>query len=324
VYDVRIITGNELRFFPGNDNFVIRKILKVFALVASHIGLGRKILESKDADALILYGFSTEFLFLTFLSSLWTKNVYLLIHHNIQQARQNSFMKFMLKIYHHLKYKFIVNETSSVLQDLGYKEAEIYQHLSLPHPVIKVNDTSDSNLFNNDESKKKKVGIVGKIRKGKKFSDSLSLLMKISKELNIVLVIGTDDFSYFNDTILQDVKLIDTSNNDSYLTALSSCDVAVLNYEESKYFYRCSGVAADAISVQTYVVCPDFPLMSSQVNYPTQVGVLYKNEVELESALHQALELTVNSDRAVFESHYAERSPAKFASILDQAIKARV
>jgi hypothetical protein len=116
--------------------------------------------------------------------------------------------------------------------------------------------------------------------------------------------------------------LIDTSTNDAYLAALSVCDVVVLNYEKSKYFYRCSGVAADAIGVQTYVVCPDFPFMSSQVNYPAKVGVVYEDETDLEIAIQQALALTLDSDKSAFESHYMQRSLAKTAAILDQAIQA--
>ena len=87
-------------------------------------------------------------------------------------------------------------------------------------------------------------------------------------------------------------------------------------------FYRCSGVAADAIGVQTYVVCPDFPLMSSQLNYPAPVGVVYKDEAALETSLRQALELASKDNKSAFESHYIERSLEKTASILDKAIQA--
>ena len=147
-------------------------------------------------------------------------------------------------------------------------------------------------------------------------------MLKISKNLDILLIIGTHNFSCFDGMDLQGIKLINTSTNDAYVAALSACDIVVLNYEKSNYFYRCSGVAADAIAVQTYVVCPDFPFMSRQVNYPAKVGIVYQDETDLEIAIQQALALTLNSDKSAFESHYIERSLAKTAAILDQAIQA--
>lgn len=62
--------------------------------------------------------------------------------------------------------------------------------------------------------------------------------------------------------------------------------------------------------------------MSSQVNYPAKVGIVYQDETDLEIAIQQALALTLNSDKSAFESHYIERSLAKTAAILDQAIQA--
>ncbi|MEA5624975.1 hypothetical protein [Nostoc sp. UHCC 0251] len=321
--NICIITGNAPNLFPKINNVLLRTFFKVITLVINHIDLGRKINKAKDKDAVIVYSFSTEFLFFSFLVSFWTKNVYLVNNHNIQQAYENPFMNLMLKIYHYLGYKFIILETSSVLMDLGYEKQDLKRHISLPHSVVSsVNIANKSDWFNTEEIGKKKVGIIGESRRGKNFSNTLDLILKIAKKLDILLIIGTDNFSCFEDMDLQGIKLIDTSTNDAYMAALSACDVVVLNYEKSKYFYRCSGVAADAIGVQTYVVCPDFPFMSSQVNYPAKVGVVYQDETDLEIALQQALALNIHSDNSTFESHYIERSLAKTASILDQAIQA--
>ena len=322
-HDICIITGNAPSIFPKINNVLLQKVFKIITLIINHIDLGRKINQSKDKDAVIIYAFSTEFLFFSFLVSFWTKNVYLVNNHNIQQAYQSSVMNLILKIYHYLKYKFIVLETSAILIDLGYQKQEVEQHISLPHSVVNsINSANKSELFDDREMSKKKVGIIGESRKGKNFSNTLDLMLKISKNLDILLIIGTDDFSCFDDMDLQGIKLINTSTNDAYMAALTACDVVVLNYEKSKYFYRCSGVAADAIAVQTYVVCPDFPFMSSQVNYPAKVGVVYEDETDLELALQQALALTLDPDKSAFESHYMQRSLAKTAAILDQAIQA--
>ncbi|MGA7935836.1 MAG: hypothetical protein WCA35_19955 [Kovacikia sp.] len=319
--DIWVITGDSPILFPSIDNALLRKIFKLIELIISHINLGRKISKAKDKDAVIIYAFSTEFLIFTFLFSCWTQNVYLVNNHNVQQAYQSRFMKLLLKIYLHLSYKFIVLETTSVLMDLGYQKEDLNRQISLPHCVVRDENQSDL-LFDEHEISRKKVGIVGESRKGKNFSNTLTLMLEIAKNLDFLLIIGTNDFSCFDGMDLQGVKLVDTSTNDAYISALSACDVVVLNYEKTKYFYRCSGVAADAIGLQTYVVCPDFSLMSSQVNYPIPVGIVYKDETDLETSLRQALELASKDDKSAFGSHYIERSLEKTASILDKAIQA--
>jgi hypothetical protein len=320
--DICVITGDEPKFIPKTNIFLLKKLFRIIALSLSHIDLGKKIRKFKDKDAILIYACSTEFLFLTFLFSFWTRNVYLVNNHNVQQAYEKPLMNSILKIYHHLGYKFIVLETASVLMDLGYEKQELSQHISLLHSVVDNSSIATKyDLLSDERTRKKKVGIIGESRQEKNFRNTLDLMLKISRNLDVLLVIGTNDFSSFEGMDLQGAEPIDTSTNDNYLAALSACDAIVLNYEKSKYFYRCSGVAADAIGVQTYVVCPDFPLMSSQVNYPTQVGVVYQDETGLELAIQQALKLTGDADRSVFKHHYIERSPAKAAAIIDRAIQ---
>jgi hypothetical protein len=320
-YDIFVITGNEPKLFPYFKNLLLRKILKIIELIICHIELGQKILKNKNKDAILVHGFSTEFLIFTYASSLfWTKNVYCLTHHNIQQAFQNPIVRMMFKIYHSLRYNFIVNETSSVLKNLGFGKEESERHISLLHPVLKVNFHS---IFDSERGKKK-IGIVGKVRQGKQFARTLDLLVKLQKKLDFLLIIGTDDFSSFNQINLDGAKLVNTSSKDDYFAVLASCDIVVLNYERSRYFYRCSGVAADAIGTRTYVVCPNFPFMNYQLNYPSQVGTLYENEADLEIAIRQALELLPASENTAFEDHYVERSIENLALVLVKDIESKI
>ncbi len=104
---------------------------------------------------------------------------------------------------------------------------------------------------------------------------------------------------------------------------MTECDIIILNYEKSKYFYRCSGVAADAIGTKTFVLCPNFPLMNNQINYPTQVGISYENESDLETAIQQSLEL-VSNDFISFEEHYIERSIGNISSDLARHLEAKL
>jgi hypothetical protein len=330
-YDIFVVTGNEPKLFPQVKVSLFRKMLKVLELIVCHIELGRKILSNRDKEAIIAHGFSTEFLIFTYISSFfWAKNVYILTHHNIQQAFHNSAIRLVFEMYHNLGYRFIVNESSSALKNIGFSDQAISQHLSLLHPVVEVDltrmSTNDPAIeqLSNREISRKKIGLVGKVRQGKQFSKTLDLLLKLQKSLDFLLVIGTDDFSSFSQINLDGAKLVNTSSEDNYFAVLASCDTIVLNYEKSKYFYRCSGVAADAIGTRTYVVCPNFPLMSHQLNYPAQVGILYENESDLETAIKKALELPPALENPAFESHHVERSIENISLAFANDIKLRI
>jgi len=319
-YDIVVVQEVPPQLLPALKNPLLRKLIKILELTISHAKAGNQIREHRYRDAIIVHGFSTEFLVFTFIFSRFqAKNVYFLTHHNVQQAFQSSFIGLLFQMYHSLGYRFILNETTSILKELGYSENQISQDVKLLHPIVKMNPP---NLLNDDT--RKKIGLVGKIRKGKQFDKTFNLLLEIQKSLDFVLVIGTDDFSYFNEIDTTEIKLVDTSTRDNYFAALALCDIIVLNYEKSKYFYRCSGVAADAISVGTCVVCPDFPLMRNQINYPTKVGVLYDSELELEQAIRKAMEMVSNPIDASFKEHYMERSIEKVAASFAEVIQSQI
>jgi hypothetical protein len=90
----------------------------------------------------------------------------------------------------------------------------------------------------------------------------------------------------------------------------------VLNYRRDRYYYRASGVAADALNHRTVVVSPDFPVLRSQLTYPVQVGCLYRNLDGLESAIEQALAIRPEFEEAL-ERYEAERGVEATAARLD-------
>jgi hypothetical protein len=96
--------------------------------------------------------------------------------------------------------------------------------------------------------------------------------------------------------------------------------MVILNYQKSKYFYRCSGVTADAIGTKAFVICPNFPLMNNQINYPTKVDISYENESQLKTVIQEALNF-IENNVVLFEKHYTEPSienvAAKFIKNLE-------
>lgn len=323
ILDIAIITGQEPHILPSIKNPLLCKLFKAIGLTLCHIDMGKKIRINKNKQVIILHGFSNKFLIFTYCFSLFTtKNVYILTHHNIQQAFDNLPSRFMLKLYNLLNYKFILNETFMILKDIGFSDKDIDKHISLLHPVVQ---SKLLNVSNRELNQQKKIGLIGKYRQGKKMEETLKLLLKIQKSIDFILIIGTDDLSPFTELEIDNnrIKLVNTSKKDDYHTTLTECDIIILNYEKSKYFYRCSGVAADAIGTKTFVLCPNFPLMNNQINYPTQVGISYENESDLETAIQQSLEL-VSNDFILFEEHYIERSIGNISSDLARHLEAKL
>lgn len=321
ILDIAVVTGDVPYILPVIKNSLLRKLFKAISLISCHIDIGNKIRKNKNKQAVIVHGFSNEFLLVTYFCSLFlTKNVYLLTHHNIQQAFQNPMFRVMLKLYAFLKYKFILNETLLVLKDIGFSEQQIANCISINHPVLKIKPFDTPN---NCLSRQKKIGLIGQARKEKRIEKTLKLLIKLQKKLDFQLVVGTDDLSSFDELDMNEVKLINTSDRNDYYAALAACDIVVLNYACSKYLYRCSGVIADAIGTQTFVICPNFPLMSNQINYPTKVGLSYQNESDLEAVIQQAIEIC-SSSHLQFENHYIERSIEKAVFNFNKDLKIRM
>lgn len=318
-YAIEVIEGHEIKLFPQLRHPTLRKLFKSIGLMTGHIDLGLKVRRLKHKDAVIIRGFCTEFAWLTYLFAIGhTQNVYLLIHHNIQQAANHHWARILLRLLHQLQYRFIVNETCQVLQALGYSGAEIDRHLALLHPVVAIPPTAAA-----VDRSRKKVGIIGQVRPGKQSAATLQSLLPLQAKLDFTLVVGTDDFSHFVGVDWQGAQLVNTTSHQDYLAALELCDIVVLNYERERYFYRCSGVIADAIGTETIVLCPDFPMLHHQVMYPTQVGILYDPTSDLAVAVGQALDLSRQMDAKLFAAHYRERAAACMVPPLEQAIQAR-
>lgn len=316
-FSIKVIAGYEPVLLPQLQSAWLRKGLKLLGLMWSHIDLGRQVHRWRQQDAVIIRGFCTEFIALTYLASFgFTQNVYILIHHNIQQAAQNPLARWMLYVLHRMGYRIIVNESRDMLQAVGFTARETMRHVSLPHPVIPVAPTVAA-----DPMARKKVGIIGHVRPGKQAAETMQQLLPLQERLHFTLVVGTDDFSHFDEIDWQGAERINTTTQADYLRAIAYCDVVVLNYEKSRYFYRCSGVVADAIGAQTLSLCPNYPMIRHQIMEPTCVGVLYDDQTPLEIALQAALNLSERVEPQTFEAHYIERSAAAMVPILEAAIQ---
>jgi hypothetical protein len=324
-YRIQIIEGRGLRRLETLRHPFLQKLAKAIEIITIHLNMGQQIRQAKSQDGVILQGFCTECMVLTHLvSGGHTENVYLLVHHNIQQATQNGWARWGMHWLHRLGYKFIVNESAQALAAIGFDTTAIAQHVSLPHPVVEIPVAPMAFPGHPRASRRQKIGVIGQIRAGKQAILTIQQLLPLQTSLYFTLVIGTDDFAALDEIDCTGAELINTSNHHDYLSALATCDLVVLNYEASRYFYRCSGVVADAIGTSTFVICPDFPLIHEQVMEPEPIGVLYQHMGEFELAIEKALMLARLSDRRCFEAHFIARSAVSMVPILETAIARRL
>ena len=329
LFDAASISGYDIAFIEGYEPTVgqslkysfIRKIFKAFNLTVSHIIIGFRIRRNRKKDAVIVAGFTTPFLLLVFLISYhYSSKVFLLIHHNCQEATRNIICKNILFLACKFNYRFLLFESEIALNKLGFVGQENNNFIVVPHPVqiLKIVNKKKhhSTLM---------VGIVGSIRAEKKTNDLLKklLLIKDRSRIKFDILLGCPDFSGIEPSVLKKVIQINTSDYKEYLRALSYCDILVINYSPERYFFRCSGVVSDAVSAGTYVIAPDFPLLRHQIYYPAKIGNVFNNVDDLESVLLATFQLMSNGKKNPFGAHRRFRSAEVIASILDSALDAQ-
>ncbi|WP_145088833.1 hypothetical protein [Rosistilla carotiformis] len=134
-----------------------------------------------------------------------------------------------------------------------------------------------------------RVGLGGTIRPQKGTLDPAFLSAVImgakQSETPMELVAGFPDRQGFRENLPCEIKFVDTTHYDDYLRFIESLDVLVVNLRKDHYWYRSSGVVQDALSAGAYVIVNDYPVARSQVSTPVAVGAVYREFVELTTAL---------------------------------------
>ncbi len=296
--------------FPNKK---IRKFLEGCARIINHIQMSQYVFETKKGyDAVLFTHFLNLPVFLTFLfSGFRSKNIFLLAHY-MQQVKNHKLYFWLFRFYIWLGYTFLVFEESKLFNQIGFSKKELDHFIVIPHPVI-----SRPEYKKNTSSAQKWVGLIGEIRTEKNISQTLNLLLSLQVELNFNLILGAPDLSiYAALPKTERVRLINTSSTEDYFKAMASCDVVVLNYNKHNYYLRASGIIADALGTNTYIICPNYPLMQHQVMWPTLVGNSFNSLKELPIVLQQTLNLPDANNNPAFKEHFMKRSAKNIASIL--------
>lgn len=190
--------------------------------------------------------------------------------------------------------------------------------LTIPHPM----DLVPAKNAPKPDLAEPIVGVVGVMRSEKGADTILEALSQLREEgkLKMHLVLGCPEADVRAHWQERGFEVIDTTTHEAYLSVLDRCDVVVLNYERERYFYRVSGVLADALSRRTPVASPDYPVMHYQLTEPAKVGSVFTQIEELPDAIHEALALSGPDFDEALELHNSKRDVTALTRLLDDFV----
>jgi hypothetical protein len=174
-----------------------------------------------------------------------------------------------------------------------------------------------------------RIGIVGTPRRDKPLLEQEFLnhvVDSVRSIPNAILVIGCPKELLFPDLMLpKDVACTfrDTTEKGAYYSLLRELDVLVTNYSKAGFYYRSSGVVMDAANCGAWVVCPDYPVLRHQVEWPCPVGVVYSEMARLPTAIAEAASLARQRGCDPHWDWIAGRAVERIAPLIQTVLTAR-
>ncbi len=303
--------------FIGRWRVLIEKIIFIY----SHIIFAFKSVPiCLKNDLIIVREFLTIPLLFTWpVFFIYRRKLLFIVNHNVQFIVHNSMQRcaFWLLAKLGMRYVFLESPAGSELA-LSRKVIDDCLILPIPAKSIEINIKADSH----DEKKESIVGIIGDFREEKGNRELLNYLYEISQlpSTSWKLIIGTNDSQVHSWCADREITVIDTTESSGYFRAYHACDVVVLNYRESAYFYRSSGAICDAISFGTTVLCPDYPVLRQQLSAHGIIGEVFVEQGEILGKINQIL-LRKDYYSKGFETQLKERSVASIKDKIDLFIK---
>jgi len=126
------------------------------------------------------------------------------------------------------------------------------------------------------------VGVVGDFRSEKGDTEGLTQIMAGIAEIpGVDLTIGLRGPTLAIERAGLAAQFISTRSRSEYLAFLRNIDVLILFARKDRYYCRHSGTIMDAIACYATPVVPNFPVLTSQISRPVQVGLTYDGLTEI-------------------------------------------
>lgn len=289
---------------------------KVVVFLWAHLRLARDVWRRRDHELIVVREFLTQIVILVW-PLLWPlrRRLFFLVNHNLQEAHRKPLERALLRLLWRAGFNLACLETPEGFAEIGIVPDE-RRLLVLPHPIAPL--TPPRALGPGPAV----VGVVGEIRAEKGTAGILDVLAAIRDRgrLDIQPLLGCPDREVRELWAGRGFLVADTTAPQAYAAALARCDVVVLNYVRERYYYRASGVVADALARRAAVTCPDFPVMRRQLAEPAPVGATFATLDGLEAAIAEALRLRETLDAALAR-HEQARSARAVAALYDAMVE---
>ncbi len=304
----------------GRVKLILVKVMYIY----SHIAFAfRSIPVFRNQELVIVREYLTVPLLLSWpFMFVFRRKLLFIVNHTIQFMHKSPVQRWAFWLLSKLGARYVFLE-SSAGSELALSNDVINDCLVLPQPA-QSSDNQEKASGNCVSDDSMVVGIIGDFREEKGNWELLEYLFNVGRagEVSWELMIGTNDSAVQSWCLERNIMVMDTSSSSEYARAFNKCDIVILNYEMDSYFYRCSGIICDAISMGTAVLCPDYPILRHQISAYGQIGEVF-------SELHEIPEkIRLMSSRSElyavgFVTQISERSVLGIQNKIDRFFKER-
>jgi hypothetical protein len=251
------------------------------------------------------------------------KKLFFLMNHNQQRASVSPVHRFFFSLFSSCPFRFLQMELDPSAP--RFPSLPPQKRLIVPHPVS-IDEAEFSFIMKtrSQNTRRLRIGITGKIRKGK---DLLFLVHRLSADIErtglpVDLTIGLQSSSRAFSSLKQEGYHVQrTDRREEYLKCLASIDISIQWFEKEHYFVRPSGTIMDAACSGCYVLCPDYPLLSHQVTWPTALGSTFHGYEDLFPNLIRVLENFSPPERSKIDTYRKNRDARTIARLFDDFIE---
>ena len=287
--------------------------------VIKSIDMAWALTKAGNVDLVLIFEHKPWFSYILYIVCIIKRKPVFFIVHGIQQTCNNTFFHKLgfhtiLFIEKHFAFWPIHIEVSDK-EVTGIKK--FTKSIVIPHPLPKQKSTTTKPVPTIIS-----IGILGMIRPDKPIQPIIDIMRMFQGHDDIQVVIGTAGFS-LPDGLLKNnsFPIHDTTSSADYINFIKSQHIIVNNFEKEQFYFRPSGIINDSLSGSCFVISPNFPVFSAQINIPVRVGSTYNNIAEIPILIKDAIaEIRQQGMQHRFDEWIDYRSPTKIITIIAEQI----
>jgi glycosyltransferase involved in cell wall biosynthesis len=294
------------------DRNVNRRWLRPLLHLVTHLKLAVTLMRAPKAVNIFVREFITIPLLIT--APLWwhrRKRIVFLNNHNIQFAYKKLSHRIALTLLLRGGIRIAALELPyySLIGLRGLRE-----DIVIPFPI-----TLRPWKKHNPERRQLRVGVLTSFRREQRAEELIEYLSRVCSDesRNWELAVASRFLGHLNSLVTKISVSLPLKSDEDYWNAISSFDVIVLSYDRTEYEYRTSGVVTDAIACAVPVICPDYPIMARQVNWPAKMGLVYRNLEEVPALIAEIAKWPAAGLSAASKEHQRRRGAQVYGEILD-------